>query len=80
MPDATWQEITGQQGYFLLLDVAMGGDFAYALAGGMDTPVAGTEPGHPMLVDYVAVWTRSASKATADIKDDAGQASRTTRP
>lgn len=64
LPPATWEQITGQRGYFLLLDVAMGGDFAYAVAGGLDTPVATTEPGHPMLVDYVAVWTRSGAAAT----------------
>lgn len=58
LPPVTWQEITGQRGYFLLLDVAMGGDFAYAISGGRDTPVPATEPGHPMVVDYVAVWTR----------------------
>lgn len=61
LPPATWREITGQDGYFILLDVAMGGDFAYAVSGGMNTPVAATEPGHPMLVDYVAVWTRAGS-------------------
>jgi beta-glucanase (GH16 family) len=58
LPPVTWQEITGQRGYFLLLDVAMGGDFAYAISGGRDPPVPATEPGHPMVVDYVAVWTR----------------------
>jgi hypothetical protein len=61
LPPATWQEITGHGGYFLLLNVAMGGDFAYAMSGGQDTPVASTEPGHPMVVDYVAVWTRAGS-------------------
>lgn len=81
LPDATWQEITGQHGYFLLLDVAMGGDFAYAVAGGMDTPVARTEPGHPMVVDYVAVWTRAANEASSDArKNSADQASRMARP
>lgn len=61
LPPATWQEITGQRGYFLLLNVAMGGDFAYAISGGRETPVPATEPGHPMVVDYVAVWTRVGS-------------------
>ncbi|MCP1373556.1 glycoside hydrolase family 16 protein [Dyella lutea] len=61
LPPVTWQEITGQRGYFLLLDVAMGGDFAYAVSGGRDTPTSATEPGHPMVVDYVAVWTRAGS-------------------
>ena len=62
LPPATWRQITGQRGYFLLLDVAMGGDFAYAISGGRDTPVAATEPGHAMVVDYVAVWTRSGAR------------------
>ncbi len=58
LPAATWKEVTGQGGYFLLLNVAMGGGFSYAMAGGISTPVAATEPGHAMVVDYVAVWTR----------------------
>ena len=61
MPPATWQDITGQRGYFLLLNVAMGGDFAYAVSGGRDTPTPATVPGHAMVVDYVAVWTRNGS-------------------
>lgn len=61
LPPATWQEIAGGRGYFLLLDVAMGGDFAYAISGGRDTPVPATEPGHPMVVDYVAAWIRIGS-------------------
>lgn len=82
LPDATWQKITEQHGYFLLLDVAMGGDFAYALAGGMNTPVARTEPGHPMVVDYVAVWTHAGKEeASADArKSSADQALRMARP
>lgn len=58
VPPATWKQIADQGGYFLLLDVAMGGGFSYALAGGVPTPTPATEPGHPMVVDYVAVWTR----------------------
>ena len=61
LPPATWQQITGQRGYFLLLNVAMGGDFAYAVSGGRDTPTPATVPGKPMVVDYVAVWTRTGS-------------------
>ena len=80
LPNATWQEITGQHGYFLLLDVAMGGDFAYAVAGGKNTPVAATEPGHPMVVDYVAVWTRGAdARRGAPRNDVAGNAAKTGR-
>lgn len=61
LPAVTWHEITGQGGYFLLLDVAMGGGFSFAMAGGKPTPVPETEPGHSMLVDYVAVWTKAAA-------------------
>ncbi|MFC7643796.1 family 16 glycosylhydrolase [Streptosporangium lutulentum] len=50
----TWNAMTGHQGYFLLLNVAMGGAFPNALAG--QTPTAATVSGRPMLVDYVAVW------------------------
>lgn len=53
----TWSNMTGHEGYFLLLNVAMGGAFPDGAAG-KATPVAGTEPGHPMVVDYVAVSTR----------------------
>lgn len=50
---STWDQITGH-GYFVLLDVAVGGGFPDGLFQGK-TPIASTEPGHSMLVDYVAV-------------------------
>ncbi len=50
----TWSNMTGHAGYFLLLNVAMGGAFPNALGG--QTPTAATVPGRPMVVDYVAVW------------------------
>ncbi|MFC4113005.1 glycoside hydrolase family 16 protein [Nonomuraea zeae] len=50
----TWSNMTGHAGYFLLLNVAMGGAFPNALGG--QTPTAATVPGRPMMVDYVAVW------------------------
>ncbi|MEV0623340.1 glycoside hydrolase family 16 protein [Nonomuraea sp. NPDC050404] len=50
----TWNNMTGHAGYFLLLNVAMGGAFPNALGG--QTPTAATVPGRPMMVDYVAVW------------------------
>ncbi|MCA2221699.1 glycoside hydrolase family 16 protein [Nonomuraea aurantiaca] len=62
--DATsWADMTGHAGYFLLLNVAMGGAFPNALAGG-GTPVAATVPGRPMVVDYVAVWQSGGSGPT----------------
>ena len=51
----TWDAMTGHGGYFLLLNVAMGGAFPDGVAG-FGTPTAATVPGHPMIVDYVAVW------------------------
>ncbi|MFG1943720.1 glycoside hydrolase family 16 protein [Nonomuraea sp. NPDC048826] len=51
----TWSNMTGHAGYFLLLNVAMGGAFPNGVAG-FGTPTAATVPGRPMLVDYVAVW------------------------
>ncbi|MFI7634281.1 glycoside hydrolase family 16 protein [Nonomuraea sp. NPDC049400] len=57
----TWSDMTGHAGYFLLLNVAMGGAFPDALGG--RTPTAATVPGRSMLVDYVAVW-QSGSGST----------------
>ncbi|MEQ4724983.1 glycoside hydrolase family 16 protein [Nonomuraea sp. B19D2] len=57
----TWTDMTGHAGYFLLLNVAMGGAFPDALGG--RTPTAATVPGRSMLVDYVAVW-QSGSGST----------------
>ncbi|WP_240197532.1 glycoside hydrolase family 16 protein [Nonomuraea lactucae] len=51
----TWNNMTGHAGYFLLLNVAMGGAFPNGVAG-FGTPTAATVPGRPMMVDYVAVW------------------------
>jgi hypothetical protein len=51
----TWNDMTGHAGYFLLLNVAMGGAFPNGVAG-FATPTSDTVPGRPMLVDYVAVW------------------------
>ena len=53
----TWTNMTGHSGYFILLNLAMGGSFPNGVAG-TGTPTAATANGVPMLVDYVAVWTR----------------------
>lgn len=63
----TWADMTGHAGYFLLLNVAVGGAFPDALAG--RTPTAATVPGRPMLVDYVAVWTRGGGTTPPDPTD-----------
>jgi hypothetical protein len=47
-----WKTMSEHNGYFILLNVAMGGQFPAALGGGPD---AGTTSGKPMLVDYVRV-------------------------
>jgi beta-glucanase (GH16 family) len=50
---ASWDNALNH-GYFLILNVAMGGGFPAAFGGG---PTAATRPGVPMLVDYVAVYS-----------------------
>lgn len=51
---SSWAELSSHAGYFLLLNVAMGGAFPAAFGGG---PTSATVSGHPMVVDYVAVST-----------------------
>ncbi|MFB7240842.1 1,3-beta-glucanase [Streptomyces populi] len=53
----TWANATNH-GYFIILNVAMGGGFPGAFGGGPDS---GTEPGHPMVVDYVQVLQAAGS-------------------
>jgi beta-glucanase (GH16 family) len=52
--ETTWKNAT-DHGYFLILNVAMGGGFPGAFGGG---PTDATTPGVPMIVDYVRVYTR----------------------
>ncbi|GAB3860515.1 hypothetical protein GCM10027610_101580 [Dactylosporangium cerinum] len=52
MDAVTWADATNH-GFFIILNVAMGGDFPAAFGGG---PTAATVPGKPMVVDYVAAW------------------------
>jgi beta-glucanase (GH16 family) len=59
----TWNNMTGHAGYFLLLNVAMGGAFPDPVAG-RATPNANTVPDRPMVVDYVAAWTRGGGGTT----------------
>ncbi|HET9654955.1 MAG TPA: glycoside hydrolase family 16 protein [Kineosporiaceae bacterium] len=54
--DATTWANAVQHGFFIILNVAMGGAFPAALGAG--TPTAATVSGQPMLVDYVAAYTR----------------------
>jgi beta-glucanase (GH16 family) len=55
-----WTQMTSHAGYFILLNVAMGGAFPDGV-GGKVTPTAATVSGRPMLVDYVAVYTRGGT-------------------
>ncbi|MER5264860.1 carbohydrate-binding protein [Actinosynnema sp. NPDC002837] len=52
----TWNNMTSHAGYFLLLNLAMGGAFPNGVAG-FGTPTSATQSGHSMVVDYVAVWS-----------------------
>jgi len=57
---ATWNDMTSHAGYFILLNVAMGGAFPDGVQGSA-TPTAATQPGVPMIVDYVAVWETASA-------------------
>ena len=52
VPAQTWTSLSDHAGYFIILNVAIGGAFPNKLGGG---PTADTRPGVPMLVDYVEV-------------------------
>jgi hypothetical protein len=56
----TWNNAT-HHGFFIILNVAMGGGFPAAFGGG---PTGSTASGAPMLVDYVAVYTSSSGGTT----------------
>jgi beta-glucanase (GH16 family) len=77
----TWNNAT-HHGFFLILNVAIGGGFPAAFGGG---PTAATVSGQPMLVDYVAAYTKGSSSgggtgATSTIQAEsfAAQAGTTT--
>jgi hypothetical protein len=57
MDATTWANATNH-GFFVILNVAMGGGFPGAFGGG---PTSATESGHPMVVDYVQVLQSSGS-------------------
>jgi beta-glucanase (GH16 family) len=56
----TWNNAT-HHGFFIILNVAMGGGFPAAFGGG---PTASTVSGVPMLVDYVTVYTSPGGGTT----------------
>jgi hypothetical protein len=56
----TWNNAT-HHGFFIILNVAMGGGFPAAFGGG---PTGSTASGVPMNVDYVAVYTSNGGTTT----------------
>ncbi|MEO3784518.1 carbohydrate-binding protein [Actinocorallia sp. B10E7] len=73
-----WDNLNGGEGFFVILNVAMGGDMPRG-NGGDVSPA--TEPGHPMLVDYVKVMARGAGAPDEDVAtDDADEDAPTTSP
>jgi beta-glucanase (GH16 family) len=56
----TWNNAT-HHGFFIILNVAMGGGFPAAFGGG---PTSATQPGVPMMVDYVAAYTSGGGTTT----------------
>ncbi|MBT2414756.1 carbohydrate-binding protein [Streptomyces sp. ISL-12] len=67
MDATTWSNATNH-GFFVILNVAMGGGFPGAFGGGPDS---GTVPGHPMLVDYVQVLSSGGGSTTPPTNRDA---------
>ncbi|THV33523.1 glycoside hydrolase family 16 protein [Glycomyces buryatensis] len=57
LPADTWAQLADHAGYFILLNLAIGGAFPDGVSGTV-TPTAATEPGHSMLVDFVRVYNR----------------------
>jgi hypothetical protein len=60
MDATTWSNATNH-GFFIILNVAMGGAFPDAFGGGLDS---GTQSGVPMVVDYVQVLSASGGGTT----------------
>lgn len=52
---STWRQAV-HHGHFIVANVAMGGAMPNAVSGTV-TPGSATEPGKPMIIDYIAVWT-----------------------
>jgi hypothetical protein len=61
---SAWNQLASHEGYFLLLNLAIGGAFPDAIQGSA-TPTSQTESGSSMLVDYVAVYSRGGGASTS---------------
>ncbi len=55
VPAQTWSDLADHAGYFIILNVAIGGAFPNKLDAGNGGPFPSTQPGVPMVVDYVEV-------------------------
>ncbi|MEV6605514.1 carbohydrate-binding protein [Kutzneria sp. NPDC051319] len=64
----TWNNAT-QHGFFVILNVAIGGAFPAAFGGG---PTAATVSGQPMLVDYVSVSTKGGGGGSTTTSNTGG--------
>lgn len=64
--DATWLKATAHP-FFVILNLAIGGQFPDRLAG-VTTPTDATQPGYPMLVDYVRVYYANHSSSDATMQ------------
>jgi beta-glucanase (GH16 family) len=73
---ATWQNATNH-GYFIVLNVAIGGEFPAKYGGG---PTADTASGHAMVVDYVAVWSAGGTPGPTPSASPAPSTSPTPSP
>jgi beta-glucanase (GH16 family) len=63
LPADTWTQMTSHAGYFVILNVAIGGGFPDGVAG-FQTPTAATVPGRPLVVDYVTVRYQGGGGST----------------
>ncbi|WP_106401993.1 carbohydrate-binding protein [Actinocorallia populi] len=59
-----WDNLNAGEGFFMILNIAIGGDMPRG-NGGDVSPA--TEPGHPMLIDYVKVMARGAGAPETDV-------------
>jgi beta-glucanase (GH16 family) len=75
-PADTWSNMTSHAGYFVLLNVAIGGAFPDALNG--PTPRASTVPDRPMVVDYVAVTAKGGTTTPPTTPPPGGSSAYTT--
>jgi beta-glucanase (GH16 family) len=79
LPADTWNSMTSHAGYFLLLNLAIGGAFPDALAG--PTPTAATVSGASLVADYVAVYqSGGGTNPTTTTTSPTGPTTTTTTP